>query len=77
MINITLVDDPLFQVSVILEDDKTTTKNLWYDLNEIYRMFNTEMVINLQPNLEMLSSDKEEYLEKHVEKVHSLTAKLD
>lgn len=67
---------PIAQVSAIVDDDEQTTKELWSELDKVYRMSNTKMVINLQPDLETLSFEKDENEEKHVERFHFLAPKL-
>lgn len=45
---ITLSDGPLVQMSTIVNDDVRTAKYLWSDLDRVYRLLNTQMVINIE-----------------------------
>lgn len=73
---LTLADGPLAQVSTIVDDDNKTAKDLWTELDKIYRMSNTQMVINIKRELETMTFEKDEEWEKHVESFHRLISKL-
>lgn len=75
-ITLTLSDGPLAQVSTIVDDDDKTAKDLWTELDKAYRMSNTQMVINIQRDLETMTFDRDEEWDKHIEKFHHLVAKL-
>lgn len=75
-ITLTLSDGPLAQVSAIVDDDDKTAKDLWTALDNTYRMSNTQMVINIQRDPEMMTFDRDEAWDKHIENSHHLVAKL-
>lgn len=75
-ITLTLSDGPLAQIRTIVDDDERTAKDLWTELDKVYRMSNTQMVINIERELETMSFEKDEDWEKHVETFHRLISKL-
>ena len=75
-ITLTLADGPMAQVSAIVDDDNRTAKDLWDALDRIYRMSNSQMVINIERELEKLTFIKDTEWESHIEKFHRLVGKL-
>lgn len=75
-ITLTLSNGSLSQVIPILDDDYKTARELWSGMDEIYRMSNTQMVINLQRGLEKLNFKKDEEWENHIQNFHPLVCKL-
>lgn len=53
-ITLTLSDGPKVQVSTTIDDDNRSTKDIWEALGRAYRMSNTQMVINIEHELEKL-----------------------
>ena len=67
-ITLTISDGPMAQVRSIIDDDNRTSKDLWDALDRLYRMSNTQMVINIKSGLEKLTlrADSEwEKMPKH------------
>lgn len=62
---------PLVQVSLIVDDDEKSAKELWVQLDSIYRMASTRMVINTERDLASLTFDKDEERESHLERFSS------
>lgn len=75
-ITLTLADGPLAQVSKLIDDDDKATKELWKELDKVYGMSNTQMVVNIEREIEIMKFDKDEEWDKHVEHFHHLIEKL-
>lgn len=59
-ITLTLANGPLAQVIFIVHDTNASAKDLWYELGKICRMPNSQMVINTERELEVLTIEKDE-----------------
>ena len=64
------------QVSAIVDDDNRTVKDVWDELDRIYRMSNTQMVIHVEKELEKLTFINDTEWESHIEKFHRSVGKL-
>lgn len=69
-------DEQLSQKSTIVEDEYQTAKGLWTALDNVYRMFNMQMVINIKRGLEPMTINEDGEWKKHVERSHHLIGKL-
>ena len=76
-ISFTLADGPMGKVSAIVDDDNRMAMDLWDALDRIYRMSNTQMVINIEKELEKLMVIKDTEWESDIEKFHRLIGKLN
>lgn len=63
-------------MSIIVDDDNTTAKELWTELGNIYGQSNTQMVIIIERDIETMTLEKEKEWEMKIEMFEKLTAKL-
>ena len=68
--NATLANGPMAQVGVTVDDDNRTAKYLCDPLDVIYRMSNTQIVINIEGELEILPFVKDTMWESHLSLIH-------
>lgn len=68
----TLADGPLARVSAIIDDEPKTEMGFWNHLKSIFCMSNTQMVINVECELERLNVEKDEHREGHVKRLSLL-----
>lgn len=73
---LTLADGTLAQGSTLMDDDNCTAKVLWMNFNKIFRTSITQVVINIEREVETMTIDNDEESEKHVEKFHQLIFKI-
>lgn len=67
---------PLSKLSTLVDNDTETAKELWNAISELYPTSNTQVVINLQAELDRLKFKDDSDWEKHVEKFNEILFKL-
>lgn len=60
------------QLTTTVDDENKTAKDLWNEIDFIYRVSNTQAVINLQRKLESLSKNEAEDFDKHLTYFHTI-----
>lgn len=75
-IMLTLDDGSLAKVSITVDDEDKTAKDLWDKLDKIYCMSNMQMVINIEQEQETFSFGMHEEWDKRVKTFHRLISKI-
>jgi len=73
---LSLGSGPLAQLSNLVDNDDRNAKELWEAIARLYTTSNTQILINLQSELDQLRFKDGENWEKHVEKFNEVLGKL-
>ena len=71
-----LGDSPLDKVRRLVDEDDTTAKQLWDELEKIYTSSNAQSILNLRQELDNLRYEEDKSWEEHINKFMDLLSKL-